>query len=218
MKTLLFAVPVLAAMMPLTAQTCSTTSGASVPDGSVAATANFAVGDGFITVSLANQLSDPKSAGQLLSGLQFTLASGLSTGTLGSTSANVRRVNRGGSFTDLGPAATGWALDTSNANFLLCALCTDLGALGPKRLLIGDPNSGTGAYSSANASIAGNKPHNPFTAGTAVFLINVPGVLAGDTVTNATFFFGTAGGASGVPGVGVAATASCSTGGLPPPQ
>lgn len=209
MKTLPLIFPILAAVMPLAAQTCTTNPGDSVPDGLVSAMANFTVGDGFITVSLNNQLADPKSAGQLLSGLQFTLASGSSTGTLGSSSANVRRVNRGGSFTDLGPGPTGWALDTSNANFLLCALCTDLGALGPKRLLIGDPNTNTGQYTSANASIAGNKPHNPFTAGTAVFLINVPGVVAGDSVTNATFFFGTAGGASGVPGVGVAVTGNC---------
>lgn len=188
--------PVLVAAVPLAAQTCTTNPGSSVPDGIVSATANFTIGDGFITVSLANTLTDPKSVGQLLSGLQFTLASGLSTGTLGSSSANVRSVSKGGSFADLGPGPTGWALDTSNANFFLCILCTDLGALGPKRLLIGDPNSNTGAYTSSNASIAGNKPHNPFTAGTSIFFITAPTVVAGDTVTTATFFFGTTAGIS----------------------
>jgi hypothetical protein len=151
MKLPSFIFALLAAVMPMAAQTCSTDAGGSVPDGTVSASATFTVGDDFVTVTLTNQLADPRSAGQLLSGLQFTLASGLSSGTLGSSSANVRSVKRGGAFIDFGPGSTGWALDTSNANFLLCALCTDLGALGPKRLLLGDPNSSTGAYSSARA-------------------------------------------------------------------
>ena len=184
-------------------------------DGVVNTSASFTVGDGFITVSVTNQLADPKSVGQLLSGLQFTLASGASTGTLGSSSAIIRSVSRGGAFTDVAPGPTGWALDTSNANFLLCALCNDLGAIGPKRLLLGDPNPSTGTFASANASIAGNKPHNPFTAGTAVFFINAPGALAGDKVVTVKFFFGTAGGASGVPGVGVAVGGACGGGHVP---
>ena len=186
--------PILVAAVPLAAQTCTTNPGDSVPDGLVSATMNVTTGNGFITVSLTDQLSDPKSVGQLLSGAQFTLASGLSTGTLGSSSAHVRSVSKGGSFTDHGPGPTGWALDTSNTNFFLCILCTDLGALGPERLLIGVPNTNTGVYTSANASIAGNKPHNPFTAGTAVFFINAPAAVAGDSVTSATFFFGTTAG------------------------
>ena len=199
---------IFALVIPVAAQPCTTASGATVPDGPVSAAANFTVSDGSILVTLTNQLADPHSAGQLLSGLSFTLASGATTGTLSTSSADVRTVSRSRQFTDQGPSATGWALDDSNG-FLLCALCNDLGATGPKRLLIGDPNADTGIYSSANASIAGNKPHNPFTAGTATFLILAPGVSAGQKVTNATFFFGTAGGASGVPGVGVAVTGSC---------
>lgn len=215
MRFVSFIAPVLALTMPLVAQTCATNSGAAVADGVVNTSASFTVGDGFITVSVTNQLADPKSVGQLLSGLQFTLASGASTGTLGSSSAIIRSVSRGGAFTDVAPGPTGWALDTSNANFLLCALCNDLGAIGPKRLLLGDPNPSTGTFASANASIAGNKPHNPFTAGTAVFFINAPGALAGDKVVTVKFFFGTAGGASGVPGVGVAVGGACGGGHVP---
>jgi hypothetical protein len=57
-------------------------------------------------------------------------------------------------------------------------------------LLIGDPAS-SGTYASANPSIRGNRPHNPFTAGQAQFLILVPGLQAGATVTSATFTFST---------------------------
>jgi hypothetical protein len=213
MRTLSFAcLPIFAVAVPLLAQTCSSIPGGSVPDGAVNATAIFSIGNDFVTISLTNLLSDPKSAGQLLSGLQFTLTSGSANGTLGSSSAIIRRVVKGGSFTDQGPSATGWALDTNNGTFLLCALCNDLGAIGPKRLLLGEANSNTGIYTSANSSIAGNKPHNPFTAGTSVFIVNAPGAVAGDMVSNVTFFFGTAGGASGVPGVGVAVSGSCGGG------
>jgi hypothetical protein len=171
----------------------------------VSATANFTVGSGFISVTVANGLSDPRSAGQLLNGVAFTLSSGQTPGTLGPTAANLRRVDSGGSFTDLGPSATGWALDDNfSGGFMLCVLCTNLGGSGPSHLLIGDPAT-SGIYASANRSIAGNKPHNPFTSGTATFLINVPGLSPTATVTGATFFFSTA--------EGVSVTGTCSTGG-----
>jgi hypothetical protein len=199
MRSIQLLVPMMAVAMTLAAQNCSTVPGASVPDGSVSANANFTVGDGFITVTLTNGLANPKSAGQLVSGLAFTLSSGLTAGTLGSTSANLRSVARGGSFADLGPAATGWALNQNfNGGFFLCVLCTDLGAVGPQHLLVGNP-APSGKYDAANGSIAGNRPHNPFTQGQAIFLINVPGAKPNDSVNGATFFFSTQEGVS-VPG------------------
>jgi hypothetical protein len=177
-------------------KTCTTTPGATVPDGSISATVKFTPSNGVVTVLLADTLVDPKSVGQLLSGVSFTLASGITSGTLGATSANLRKVASDGSFTDLGPTSTGWALaDNFNGGFRLCVLCTDLGAAGPGHLLIGNP-AVSGTYASANASIAGNKPHNPFTQGIATFLINIPGVTSSDSVTSATFFFGTTDGIS----------------------
>jgi len=171
--------------------TCTTPPGASGADGPVSAQANFTAGDGFITVTLSNTQANPRSEGQLLNGVAFTVSEGETAGTLGSNSANIRRVDRGGTFVDFGPASTGWALAQNvNGGLFLCVLCTDLGAVGPKHLLIG-PAAGDGKYDAANGSIAGNKPHNPFTAGTATFLINAPGVTAGSTITSATFFFGT---------------------------
>lgn len=210
-----------AGALSLSAQTnCTTASGATDTSGeAVAATANFTVGAGFITVTVQNTQADPRSAGQLLNGVSFTLSSGPAAATLGSTSANIRRVDAGGSFTDLGPNSTGWALDNSNGNFFLCVLCTDLGGSGPSHLIIGDP-AGSGTYASANRSIAGNKPHNPFDAGTATFFINVPGLSSSATVTNATFFFSTAGptnsptGPTG--GVSAGATCQASGGGVSP--
>ncbi len=184
---------------------CATVAGATVPDGQANAQATFITGDGFITVTLTNMLGDPKSAGQLLSGLAFTLSEGETTGTLGNNSANLRKVQNGGSFADMGPSTTGWALAQNfNGGFELCVLCTDLGASGPSHLLIGSP-AASGTYASANRSIAGNRPHNPFTAGTATFLINSPAVNSLSTITTATFFFSTQ--------EGVSVSGSC-TGGL----
>jgi hypothetical protein len=191
----------LAGAITLAAQTCMTVPGATDPDGSVSATATFTVSDGSITVTVANGLADPTSAGQLLNGVAFTLTSGLTGGTLSSDLATIRRVLRGGSYSDTppGPLNMGWALDDNfNTGYLLCVLCTDLGGTGPKHLLIGDP-AADNKYDSANASIAGNKPHNPFTAGTATFVISIPGLMASDSVSGATFFFSTAQGVS-VPG------------------
>jgi len=182
-------------------QTCTVPGGTTLSDGPVSAQAMFTVGSNFITVSLQNTLNNPKSVGQALSGVSFTLSDGTTVGTLGSTSANIRKVAKGGSFTDLGPNNTGWALEQNfNGGFQLCVLCTDLGAAGPSHLLIGEP-SGGGTYAAANGSIAGNKPHNPFTAGTATFLVNTPPISGGAIVVSAVFYFGTQ---------GVAVTGTCS--------
>lgn len=179
----------LAVTLTCAAQQC--TGSGTVAGSTVAATANFQVTDGSVSVTVANNVADPTSAGQLLNGVAFTLSSGQTVGTLASSSAFIRRVDKTGSFSDSGPSATGWALGSDfNGGLELCVLCTDLGGIGPSHLLIGDPAS-SGTYASANPSIRGNRPHNPFTAGQAQFLILVPGLQAGATVTSATFTFST---------------------------
>ena len=193
---LVLSVFVLSAVAWASQTNCVVPAGATVPDGNVSAGASFTTGDGFVTVTLTDNLADPRSVGQLLSGLAFTVSGGETTGTLGNNAADLRMVRRGGSFVDLGPSSTGWALAQNfNGGFELCVLCTDLGGAGPSHLLIGPPGM-SGTYEAANASIAGNGPHNPFTAGTAVFLVNVPGVTAASTITTATFYFSTTSGVS----------------------
>jgi len=207
MKFLLFlSLAALTATAQNTQNNCTTPAGSTVPDGQVAATANFTVSAGSVTVTLANNLVDPRSAGQLLSGLAFTLSTGQTSATLGANSANIRSIGSAGNFTDLGPQGTGWALNSNfNGGLFLCVLCNDLGSLGPSHLLIGDPNPVTNVYTGVNGSIANNKPHNPFTAGTATFLINVPALTGTETITGATFYFSTQ--------AGVSVTGTCSGGG-----
>jgi hypothetical protein len=193
-----FVVPVLLVAGALTcvAQDCSTDDNAMVGGVPVAAAASFAIDNGVVTVTLSNLMADPRSAGQLLNGVAFTLSSGLTVGTLGDSSAPIRKVQDGGTYVDLGVQPTGWALMSNvNGGLGLCVLCTNLGAPGPKRLLIGAPGP-SNTYASANASIAGNKPHNPFTTDQATFVINVPGAMFGDKVTSLSFSFSTAAGMS----------------------
>jgi hypothetical protein len=187
--------------------TCVTPDGSSNASGqALSASASFTISTDTVTVQLANLQADPRSAAQLLNAVSFNLSNGATAGTLSSSSGLLRRVKRGGSFTDLGISTTGWALGNDSTGALqLCVLCTDLGAVGPHQLMIGDPGT-SGNYSNANASIAGNGPHNPFLAGTATFVLNVPGVDDTTSVTSATFFFSTAEGASSV-------SAVCTTGG-----
>jgi hypothetical protein len=194
LKSTRFLAPTLAVMCSVAfaaRQDCTTQPGAAVGDGPVSAEAVFTTGEGFISITLSNLQADPRSAGQLLNGVAFTLSEGQTSGSLGPNSANLRQVKSGGVFTDFGPSSTGWALASdSGAGLRLCVLCSNLGAAGPSHLLIGAP-AGSGRYASANGSIAGNRPHNPFTAESATFLVYVPGLTESSTVTSVTFFFGT---------------------------
>jgi hypothetical protein len=172
-------------------QDCATPPGAAVTDGQVGATAHFTTGNGFITVTMQSTLADPLSAGQLLNGLAFTLSSGQMNGSLAPSAATIRTVAKGGVFSDAGSSVTGWALaDDYNGGFGLCVLCNELGSAGPSHLIIGSPGL-SGNYDSANRSIAGNRPHNPFLAGSVMFTINAPGVTTDSTITGAVFTFGT---------------------------
>src|SRR5262249_31398028 len=66
--------------------------------------------------------------------------------------------------------------------------------------LIGKPG-GSNLYSSANSSIAGNGPHNPFLADTITFNIIDPAATDLSTITNVNFQFGTTDGANKVVGI-----------------
>jgi hypothetical protein len=142
---------------------------------------------------LTDSQRDPLADSQLLSSLAFTLSTGQTTGTLQySLAKSVVNVDgSGGTVTTLSTfQPTGWALAQNfNGGFELCVLCTALGAIGPSHLLIGPPGV-SGTYDAANGSIAGSKPHNPFTAGYANFQISIPGLLPSSAITNAVFGFG----------------------------
>jgi hypothetical protein len=86
---------------------------------------------------------------------------------------------------------TGWAGGHSGQVITACVICAFgiSSPAGPDQTLIG--GTGSGAYASANGSIAGNNPHNPFLASTLTLTLVVPGVTANSTFSNVVIQFGT---------------------------
>ena len=151
----------------------------------VNAVAVFTTGPDSITVLFDNLQINPKSVVQNLSGLRFTLSTGETVGTLDSSLGVPRWVEEDGTYTDGAAASTGWELGTIGPAMYLHVLGT---AVAPSRLIIGPPDA---LYFVAKGSIEDNKPHNPFLAESATFMLSVPGVTDLSTITEATFEFGT---------------------------
>lgn len=156
----------------------------------VSATATFTTGTNSLTVTLQNLLNNQKDVGQALSDLGFTFDTGQTSGALASSSGLARTVASGGTFTDGAVIATGWQIDNVGGGLRLCDLCA--GAAGPTHTIIGGPDPADPThYTAANASIAGNGPHNPFLAGVVTFNLTIAGLTADSVVKSAFFSFGT---------------------------
>jgi hypothetical protein len=159
------------------------------------ASATFTTSLNSITVSLSNFLANPNDAGQLFSGITFTLSlapvSNPSLASSSGTELTITSNNVGGYTVGATSVPAGWGFSFSGATLTLNDL---VGGSSPKHTVIGPSNNGTysgGAYASANASLKGN--HNPFLKN-ATFTITAPGVTTLTTVTGATFMFGTVAG------------------------
>ena len=164
----------------------------------VNAKVTFTTGAGTVAITLANNQTGMKDAGQTLSDLLFTISTGQNSGTVSSSSGLERNVNSDKTFTDGSTVAAGWVLTTSGASLHLDVLA-GTGHAGPAHTILGPATGST--YPNANGSIAGNGPHNPFLDETVTFNINVTGVTAGSTISAATFSFGTTDGADTINGV-----------------
>lgn len=190
---LLFAQPVMA----LTIQ-FDTAAGATEAGGNpVAAEALFRTGTDTVDIILRNLLVNPLTIAQNLSDLTFHVTTGESTGTLSSGSGLERTIAANGTFTDGAVVAAGWVLTNPGGDFHLDVL-SGPGHAGPAHTIVGLPN-GSNVYSNANASIAGNGPHNPFLAGDVTFRLSVAGVTDASSIEDVVFSFGTESG-NDVPG------------------
>jgi hypothetical protein len=158
------------------------------------ASASFLTGAGTLTITLNNLISNPKSIGQDISGIFFTLSNGATIGSLTSSSGKELNVAANGHYS-IGPTvSTGWALTSSGGGFVLQVLNTPEA---PEHTIIGTSSNGTysgGTYSKANSSIAGSGPHNPFLESGATFTLSISGVTSSTTTTSVTFGFNTAAG------------------------
>ncbi len=158
------------------------------------ASATFVTGSGTIKVTLNDLLSNPKDAGQLLSDIFFTPSGGTtSSASISSASGTPVTVASGGSYTVGSPVTPNWNLSSPSSGTLLLTFAGGP----PDHLIIGTSSNGTytgGTYSNANASIAGNGPHNPFLESGVTFNLAVPGITATSMITSATFSLGTTAG------------------------
>jgi len=160
----------------------------------VSATADFGLSGNTLTLTLTNTTDSIKSAGQLLTGITFTLSDGTGVSLTGE-SGDLVNVNGDKTFTDLGTSALGWGFGSTGTNiFELCVICTGsvTSPVTPSEGILG-PVSADNKYDNANSSITGNVPHNPFVNGTATYTFTVPSNVK---VSDVFFAFGTTPGAN----------------------
>src|SRR6185369_3192931 len=153
-------------------------------------------GNGTVTITLNNNLTNAQvvSVIQNVSAVYFQV-SGYNLGAVslsGSSSTQSTNIDGAGNAVLAGAVnPTGWAAGHSGTTITACVVCAfGIGpTAGPEQTLIG--GTGSGAYASANGSIAGNNPHNPFLAGTLTLTLSVPGVTVNSTFSNVVIQFGT---------------------------
>ena len=153
-------------------------------------------GNGTVTITLSNNLTNAQvvSVIQNVSAVYFQ-ASGYNGGAVslsGSNSTNSTNIAANGTGTLAGAVnPTGWGAGHSGNTITVCVVCAFgvSSPAGPDQTIIG--GDGVGPYSSANGSIAGNDPHNPFLTGTVTFTLVVPGVTVNSTFSNVVIQFGT---------------------------
>ena len=157
-------------------------------DGPVAAVAIFDTENGFATITIQDVLADTRSAGQLISGLEFAFGGLSGTSVLSSSSADLIQVKDRGAVADKGSGSTGWAIGQYGGELILCVVCPGgiPGAPAPSHAMIGP-----GPYSNANSSIAGSGPHNPMLNQMAVFTITNASIGPNTPVSGVVFSFGT---------------------------
>jgi len=153
----------------------------------------FTTSADMLTITLTNLIVNQKSVGQNISDLFFSLAGSGATGGSITTDGPDALVNVSstGAASSAGTGPSGWTLSFSGGTFHLDGL--NSAAFVPSHTILGAPD-GSGNYSNANSSIAGNNPHNPFIDQNATWTLSIPGITAGTFVTSATFSFGTASG------------------------
>lgn len=170
--------------------TFSTPSGSTMGGLPVNASVNIVTGPGTVTVTLSNLQSNPTAVIQNLSDLLIQFSDNVGTASLASSSAQEVSIAGNKSFA-LGPiVSTGWDFSTPAADEIYLNVLGS--AIGPAHTLIGPPGGAT--YSSANGSIAGNGPHNPFLSQTATFNILASGITEATKISAVTFSFGTTSG------------------------
>jgi hypothetical protein len=137
-----------------------------------------------ILVTLTNATTATLDAGELLTGIDFSLG-GLSP-SLSAALGIQRTVDGAGAFVDTGaPQSLSWSLAAAGGGVFKLDFTPNA-----KDAIIGSPTAGS--YAGANGSNKANNGHNPFAAQTAQFTLSVPNLEADTPVVVSVFRFGTA--------------------------
>ena len=153
----------------------------------VSGSADFTLNAGAdtVTVKLTNTTKLTLDAGELFTGLDFSLG-GL-TPTMASTADTgfERSVNGAGGFVDSGGIVNlTWSLVPIGSGVYQLNFNPNA-----KHAIIGPPTAGS--YALANGSIKSNPGHDPFAAEMATFVLSVPGLEASTPVVVRSWRFGT---------------------------
>jgi hypothetical protein len=198
-KNAMMAIPILAIVV-LASHVTAKADPISVCTGAGCSTTNVSgsivAGNGTVTITLNNNLTNAQvvSVIQNISGVYFQV-SGYNGGAVSLSASNSTQstnIDNAGNAVLAGAVnPTGWAGGHSGNTITVCVICAFgiSSPAGPDQTIIG--GTGSGAYASANGSIAGNDPHNPFLAGTVTFTLVVPGVTVNSTFSNVVIQFGT---------------------------
>ena len=157
----------------------------------VASTASFTTSAGQVQLTLKNTTVHTADAGQLLTGIRFTLAPNpITTATLTAATAIPRTIAGDGTYVDgssqslMGTWESSLSAGVYQLDFNPNA---EFGIVGPAD---GETASLPGVYN-ANGSIAGNPGHNPFTAKSATFTLSDALITSGTTISNVSFIYNT---------------------------
>jgi hypothetical protein len=141
-----------------------------------------------ISVNAENFAANPTSVKSVLTSIEFTLSGGAFSDDAFSSSAILRTIAKGGTYTDSVLTKTDWIYARTGNTILLS---WNAGS-GPDHGIIG-PAGPKGTYSSSKGSIAGNAPHNPFIAEEANFLIELKGASVYTGLSDVKLGFNTTG-------------------------
>lgn len=160
-------------------------------NGSQSATADITYDGGTqqLTIVLTNTTAVTSSAGDLLTGLEFPGSNTFVTANIVGRTGSLVTISGGGVGNVPAGNFSDWIFESNALTFH----GANPGENPPDGGIIGVPtsvNAGAPTYASANPSIAGNGPHNPFIYQTATFVISAPGFTFPQD-PSVTFLFGT---------------------------
>jgi len=148
------------------------------------------VSSGILEVQLSDTEANPKSAGDLLSGIIISL--GESAGPVSLTSQSGPLINVTGNnngYTTVSGSPTHWGVGSSGDDITLETAGNDAQGGEPTNMIIGQPN-GSGNYSNANSSVDDGH-FSPYILGTGIFFIHDAALTLPPDITGVVFAFGT---------------------------